>query len=75
MLPRFEAMLLGEYFASDLSLADFTVYPHIRLILRVDERQPGEHWSKHIPTQLAAWIKRIETLPYYERTIPPHWKS
>jgi glutathione S-transferase len=74
-LPRFETMLLGEYFASDLSLADFTVYPHIRLILRVDERQPGEHWSKHIPTQLAAWMKRIETLPYYERTIPPHWKS
>ena len=28
-LPRFDAMLLGEYFARDLSLADFTVYPHL----------------------------------------------
>ena len=74
-LPRFEAMLPGEYFASDLSLADFTVYPHMRLIPRVDERQPGKRWSKHIPTRLAAWMKRIEALPYYERTIPPHWKS
>jgi glutathione S-transferase len=63
-LPRFEAMLSGEYFASDLSLADFTVYPHMRLIPRVDERQPGEHWSKHIPSRLADWMKRIEALPY-----------
>jgi glutathione S-transferase len=74
-LPRFEAMLLGDYFASDLSLADFTVYPHMRLMIRVDERQPGEHWSKHIPTRLAAWMKRIEALPYFERTVPPHWQS
>jgi glutathione S-transferase len=74
-LPRFEVMLLGDYFAGDLSLADFTVYPHMRLILRVDERQPGEHWSKHIPTRLAAWMNRIESLSYYERTIPPHWLS
>jgi glutathione S-transferase len=74
-LPRFEAMLAGEVFGKELSLADFTVYPHLRLIPRVDERQPGQHWSKHIPPRLAAWMKRIADLPYYEKTIPPHWKS
>ena len=74
-LPRFESMLSGEHFGSALSLADFTVYPHMRIIARVDERQPGESWSKHIPTKLAGWMERIETLSYYERTIPPHWKS
>jgi NAD(P) transhydrogenase subunit alpha len=26
-------------------------------------------------SNLAAWMKRIEALPYYERTIPPHWKG
>jgi len=74
-LPRFDAMLSGEYFAKDLSLADFTVYPHLRFIHRVDDRQPGHYWCNHIPTQLAAWMKRIEDLPYYGRTFPPHWKS
>jgi glutathione S-transferase len=74
-LPRFEAMLQGEHFANDLSLADFTVYPHLRLIPRVDERQPGQDWSQHIGPRLAAWMKRIEALPYYEQTVPPHWKS
>ena len=74
-LPRFEAMLHGDYFANALSLADLTVYPAMRMIRRVDERQPGEDWGKHIPTGLAAWMKRIEALPYFERTIPPHWKS
>ena len=74
-LPRFEAMLAGEYFGKELSLADFTVYPHLRLIPRVDDRQPGQQWSGHIPPRLAAWMKRIEDLPYYEKTTPPHWKS
>ena len=74
-LLRFEAMLSGEHFAADLSLADFTVFPHMRLIPRVDERQPGKNWSKHIPSRLADWMKRIEALPYYERTVPPHWKT
>jgi len=74
-LPRFEAMLRGEHFANDLSLADFTVYPHLRLIPRVDERQPGQDWGRHIGPRLVAWMKRIEALPYYERTVPPHWKS
>jgi len=74
-LPAFGEMLQGDYFAGELSLADFTVYPHMRLIPRIDERQPGESWSKHIPKEFATWMKRIELLPYYERTVPPHWKS
>jgi hypothetical protein len=24
---------------------------------------------------LRAWKKRIEALPYFEGTIPPHWKQ
>jgi glutathione S-transferase len=74
-LPRFEAGLQGEYFSISLSLADYTLYPHVRLIRRVDERQPGQQWSRHIPSRLDAWMQRIEALPYYEKTIPPHWTS
>jgi hypothetical protein len=28
-----------------------------------------------LPANLAGWMKRIEALPYFERTIPPHWKE
>jgi hypothetical protein len=24
---------------------------------------------------VAEWMKRIEALPYYERTYPPHWRG
>jgi len=74
-LPRFDSALSGDYFAGDLSLADFTLYPRLRLIRRIDERQPGEDWGRHIPPRIAAWMGRIEALPYFEKTIPPHWKS
>ena len=30
---------------------------------------------EELPANLAAWLKRIEGLPYFERTIPPHWKE
>ncbi len=74
-LPRFDAMVSGAYLSGDLSLADFTLYPRLRMIRRVDERQPGEDWGRHIPARLAAWMTRIEALPYFERTVPPHWKA
>jgi hypothetical protein len=24
---------------------------------------------------ISAWIKRVEALPGYERTYPPHWRE
>jgi len=27
-----------------------------------------------IGPNIAAWMKRIEALPYYDKTYPPHWK-
>jgi glutathione S-transferase len=74
-LPRYEAALPGDYFATGPSLADFTLFPRLRFLRRVDERQPGEDWGRHIPAGLAAWMGRIEALPYYEKTVPPHWKG
>ena len=31
--------------------------------------------APELPVNLAAWMKRIEALPCFERTIPPHWKE
>jgi len=28
-----------------------------------------------LTAELAAWKARINALPYYEGTVPPHWKQ
>lgn len=75
-LGRYDAMLSGDWLAGgSLSLADFAVFSHARLVQRVDQRQPKNGIGGRMPTRLAAWIKRVEALPYYAKTMPPHWKS
>jgi hypothetical protein len=37
---------------------------------------PGKGIARdRLPPKTAAWVKRIEGLPYYAKTIPPHWKG
>lgn len=64
----------------DVSAADVVLFPFVQMLLRAtakdeaaplglgflpfDERYPG----------LAAWMSRIEALPGYDKTYPPHWK-
>lgn len=74
-LARWDELLTGDYLASALSLADFAVYPYVRQIRRIDERQPKNGLGRRMPQRLAAWMRRIEELPCYAKTIPPHWKS
>jgi glutathione S-transferase len=31
--------------------------------------------KKEHKAALAAWVKRIESIPGYERTYPPHWRA
>lgn len=69
--------LVGESF----SAADLVVFPGIQLLLRaLDRREAQELRSRLLPLEtnfpaIAAWMKRIQALPGYERTIPPHWKE
>lgn len=75
-LKYWQANLGGDFFAGPLSLADFSVYPYMRVPIRLEERVPGQGLKREeLPANLAAWLKRIEALPYFERTIPPHWKA
>lgn len=75
-LARIDAWLEKDYLAGDqLSGADFTLYPYLAFLGRVDSRKPGYHLHALVPPKLAAWMQRIETLPYFERTYPPHWKA
>lgn len=75
-LAYWSGYLKGDYFAGQLSLADFVAYPYMRIGVRVEERVPGQGIARNaLPANLAAWMKRIEALPYFDRTVPPHWKE
>ena len=75
-LKIWQGYLKDDFFAGALSLADFAIYPYLRMSVRIEERAPGLGLKREeLPANLAAWLKRIEALPYYERTIPPHWKG
>ena len=74
-LGRFEAYLGGDWFAGELSAADFTLYPIIALCLRMEKKKPDLNVGTAIGPRTAAWMQRFEALPYYEKTYPPHWKK
>jgi glutathione S-transferase len=71
------AWLVGEAF----SAADIVVFPGIQMLLRVLERREAQDLrARLLPLEanfpaIAGWIKRIEALPGYERTYPPHWRD
>ncbi len=72
---RFAGYLHGEWFAGALSIADFAVYPYLRLIKRVEERLPEFAFSGRFPAKISAYMERFAALPYVEKTMPPHWKA
>ncbi len=73
-LQRFETYLTNEWLAGELSAADFALYPTLALFRRFEKRRPDLGLTAAIPPKLAAWVKRIEALPYYDKTYPPHWR-
>lgn len=69
--------LVGENF----SAADIVIFPGIQMLLRALERREAQDLrarllplENHFPA-IAAWTRRVEALPGYERTYPPHWRE
>lgn len=68
--------VVGESF----SAVDMVIFPGIQLLRRALERPAAaELASRFMPVEvnypaLGRWIARIEALPGYERTFPPHWR-
>ena len=73
-LGNWERMLTGDYFAGQLSAADFTFYPLLAIALRCEVKKPGLGLKAALPPKTAAWMQRIESLPYFKKTWPAHWK-
>lgn len=67
-----------RYLAGDeLTLADLVVLPHVQSILRAAGK-PGASGLAlpflPLAPALADWKARLEALPYYAATFPPHWR-
>jgi glutathione S-transferase len=69
--------IVGENF----SAADMVIFPTIQLLRRALNRPEARDLSsRFLPLEtnypaLDRWIARVEALPGYERTYPPHWRE
>ncbi|MGH7926887.1 MAG: glutathione S-transferase family protein, partial [Candidatus Binatia bacterium] len=64
-----------------ISAADIGVFPLVQLMLRAASKEAAQRFNlgllplAPIFPNVARWVKRIEALPNYERTYPPHWRQ
>ena len=69
--------IVGE----QLSAADLVVFPGIKLLLRALEQREARRAALAFPadgselSRARRWMQRVEALPGYERTYPPHWRE
>lgn len=66
---------------ASISAADIVVFPMIQLILRAAGKDTAKPFNLgFLPLagaypNVAKWIERVEALPNYQRTYPPHWRA
>jgi glutathione S-transferase len=70
-----EALEKKDWLAGELSAADFALYPFVALTLRMEKRAPAVGVGASIGKAFRAWMARVESLPYFAKTYPPHWRS
>jgi glutathione S-transferase len=63
-----------------LSAADLAAFPFVQLLLRAASKEAAQPLNlgvmplaEHFPS-IGRWCERIEALPNYQRTYPPHWR-
>jgi glutathione S-transferase len=65
---------------SQISAADIALFPFIQTLLRAASKDAAKPLNlgfspldQRYP-HIAAWVKRVEAIPGYDKTYPPHWK-
>jgi len=74
--------LVGSHWlvGDQISAADVGVFPLVQLLLRAASKEAARPLNlgvlplRQTFPNLARWVQRIEALPNYQRTYPPHWK-
>jgi glutathione S-transferase len=75
-LAVIDASIAGDWIAgAGPSVADFAYLPFLALIPRYEIKKPDVGISAAIPKKVGAWLDRMRALPYFDKTIPPHWKT
>ena len=70
-----EGELRGPFLCGDApSAADFVLYPLLGYARRITFRKPDSRLVELVPPGLADWGGRIEALPFFDKTFPPHWR-
>jgi glutathione S-transferase len=63
-----------------ISAADISVFPLVQLLLRAASKEAAQPLNLGLLPlaqtfpNIAKWVERIEALPNYQRTYPPHWR-
>jgi len=65
----------GGFLAGAAGAVDFTVYPFLALALRAQRRRPSLELHAAFGPHVVTWMQRVEALPYFDRTYPPHWRA
>jgi glutathione S-transferase len=72
----FTRALRGDFLGGPLSAADFALYPLLTFIYRTEKMKlPDLGADAMLTPELVAWKARIEALPFFAKTIPPHWQA
>ena len=64
-----------------ISAADIGTFPLVQLILRAASKEAAQPLNlgflplEKTSPSIAKWVHRIEALPDYQRTYPPHWRK
>jgi glutathione S-transferase len=75
-LDYFGRELRGAFLAGDApTAADFVLYPDVAYVKRIGAKKPESQLAGILPAPIAQWAARIEALPYFEKTFPPHWRA
>jgi glutathione S-transferase len=67
--------LKADFFVGPLSAADFSFYPLVAFMYRARVKLPDFDADGLLTPALKAWKARIEALPYFAQTVPPHWSA
>jgi glutathione S-transferase len=71
------AWLVGD----KISAADIGVFPLVQLIMRAASKEAAQPFDLGLLPlgqtfpNVGQWVQRIEALPNYQRTYPPHWRQ
>ena len=74
-LKYFTKQMRGDFLAGPLSAADFAFYPYISYLPRCQLKLPDLDADGMLTPEVRAWKGRVERLPFFDKTYPPHWKQ